>query len=92
MPPRTPKLPTERPSRVIVEPVRPMVDGGNFPTKAALGEPMVVDADVFADGHDVVAAALRWRQVSRAGKPRAVAGDADARRRQRPVHGDAHTE
>jgi starch synthase (maltosyl-transferring) len=41
-----------------------VVDGGNFATKAAVGEPMIVVADVFADGHDVVAAALRWRRVT----------------------------
>ncbi len=64
MPPRTPTLPTERPSRVVVEPVRPMVDRGDFPAKSAIGEPMTVIADVFADGHDVVAAALRWRRVT----------------------------
>jgi starch synthase (maltosyl-transferring) len=64
MPPRTPSLPANRPSRVVVEPVRPMVDGGDFPAKASLGEPLTIDADVFADGHDVVAAALRWRRVT----------------------------
>jgi starch synthase (maltosyl-transferring) len=53
-----------RPSRAVVEPVRPVVDGGAFAAKTAIGEPMVVLADVFTDGHDVVAAALRWRQVS----------------------------
>jgi starch synthase (maltosyl-transferring) len=63
VPERASNLPTERPSRVVVEAVRPLVDGGAYPAKAALGEPMVVEADVFADGHDVVAAALRWRHV-----------------------------
>lgn len=58
------KLPTARPSRVVIEPVAPVVDGGHFPAKAALGEPVTVVADVFGEGHDAVAAALRWRQVS----------------------------
>jgi len=44
-----------------------MVDRGAHPAKASLGEPTVVVADVFADGHDVVAAALRWRRVSASG-------------------------
>jgi len=61
MPPHTPNLPTDRPSRVVVESVRPLVDGGDYPAKSAVGEPMTVVADVFADGHDVVSAALRWR-------------------------------
>ena len=64
MTPSTPNLPTERPSRVVVEAVRPVVDGGDFPAKSPLGEPLSIDADVFADGHDVVAAALCWRRVS----------------------------
>jgi starch synthase (maltosyl-transferring) len=55
--------PNARPSRVVVEAVRPVVDGGMFPAKAAVSEPLTVEADVFTDGHDVVAAALCWRQV-----------------------------
>jgi starch synthase (maltosyl-transferring) len=69
MPARTPVLPTERPSRVVVEPVRPLVDGGAFPAKSAVGEPLTVAADVFTDGHDVVAAALRWRHLTAHGQP-----------------------
>src|SRR6478736_9104895 len=54
-------MPSARPSRVVVEPVAPMVDGGSFPAKATLEEPVTVLADVFADGHDRAAAALRVR-------------------------------
>ncbi|MFV0306867.1 MAG: alpha-1,4-glucan--maltose-1-phosphate maltosyltransferase [Desertimonas sp.] len=64
------RLPSQRPSRVVVEPVAPVVDGGDFPAKATIGEPVTVVADVFADGHDRVAAALavrtgrrRWREL-----------------------------
>jgi starch synthase (maltosyl-transferring) len=46
-----------------------MVDGGAFPAKAAIGEPLTVEADVFTDGHDVVAAALSWRQLGAHGEP-----------------------
>ncbi len=56
-------LPATRPSRVVVEPVRPVVDGGRFPAKATVDEPVVVEADVFADGHDQVTAALRYRRL-----------------------------
>ncbi len=55
--------PTVRPSRVVIEPVSPVVDAGRFPAKAALGEPVTVTADVFGEGHGAVAAALRWRAV-----------------------------
>ncbi|HSH11943.1 MAG TPA: alpha-1,4-glucan--maltose-1-phosphate maltosyltransferase [Ilumatobacter sp.] len=62
------KLPTKRPSRVVIEPVAPIIDGGIFAAKAALGEPVTVIADVFGDGHDAVDAALRWRAISPAGR------------------------
>src|SRR5690606_27366607 len=58
------KLPAARPSRVVIEPVAPLVDGGRFAAKAALGEPVTVVADVFGEGHDAVAGAVRWRQVA----------------------------
>src|SRR6187200_2468712 len=48
--------------RVVVEGVTPEVDEGRYPAKTTLGEDVVVEADVFADGHDVLAAALLWRQ------------------------------
>ena len=45
--------------RVVVEHVRPTVDCGSLPAKAAVGQPVMVHADVFADGHDVLAAWVR---------------------------------
>lgn len=48
--------------RVIIEHVTPDVDEGRFPAKRTVGETVVVEADVFADGHDLVAAALLWRR------------------------------
>src|SRR5690606_33386584 len=47
--------------RVVVERVTPEIDGGRFPIKRAVGEVVVVEADVFADGHDVLAARLAFR-------------------------------
>jgi starch synthase (maltosyl-transferring) len=51
---------------VIVEHVRPEIDAGRFPIKRTLGERVHVTADIFADGHDVVAAVLRDRPTSTA--------------------------
>jgi len=45
--------------RVVVEHVRPSVDGGRLPAKAAVDQPLMVHADVFADGHDMLAAWVR---------------------------------
>ena len=51
------------PSRVVIEGVSPVVDAGIFPVKRVVGEMLVVEADIFADGHDVLAAVLRHNNV-----------------------------
>ena len=48
--------------RVVIESVSPQVDAGRFPTKSPIGDPVVVEAKVFADGHDAVVAVLRSRK------------------------------
>ena len=66
-PTRTPKSSTSLDPqllrRVVVEGVHPEVDAGRFPIKRVVGEEVVVSADVHADGHDVIAAALLYRQA-----------------------------
>src|SRR6059058_4730948 len=49
--------------RVIVDNVRPQVDCGRFPIKRTVGEVITVTADVYADGHDQLGAALLYRQA-----------------------------
>src|SRR5207302_5522044 len=39
----------------------PEIDAGRFPAKRALGETVTVEADVFGDGHDSLAAMLKYR-------------------------------
>lgn len=53
--------PEEGRNRVAVENVQPEIDGGRFPIKRVIGEQVVVEADVFADGHDQVRAQLLWK-------------------------------
>jgi starch synthase (maltosyl-transferring) len=48
--------------RVVIESIQPAVDGGRFPIKRIVGDAVVVEADCFADGHDVVACRLQWRR------------------------------
>ena len=58
-------------SRVIIEAASPQVDGGAFPAKRVAGERVLVEADVFADGHDLISAVVlhrhdsesEWREV-----------------------------
>jgi starch synthase (maltosyl-transferring) len=51
--------------RVAIESVSPSVDGGDFPAKSPLGDEVVVEADVFADGHDSIAVVMRHRRSGR---------------------------
>src|SRR5581483_11709605 len=54
---------TAPPARVVIEGVTPEVDGGRFPAKRVIGEAVAVGADVFAEGHDRLAAVLRFRHA-----------------------------
>ena len=47
--------------RILIEDVYPAVDGGRYPVKRVAGEPVEVWADIFRDGHAVLAADLLWR-------------------------------
>src|SRR5437899_5863537 len=51
----------------VIENLRPLSDGGRYPVKRIVEDDLAVEADVFKDGHDIVAAALKWRLV---GEPR----------------------
>src|SRR5499427_2474562 len=48
--------------RIYLEDVYPVVDGGRFPVKRIVGEEVEVWADIFGDGHVVLAAELLWRR------------------------------
>jgi starch synthase (maltosyl-transferring) len=62
---------TEGRRRVTVENVKPEIDCGAFPIKRVTGEKVVVEADIFSDGHDSVSARLlhrhrketRWKEL-----------------------------
>jgi starch synthase (maltosyl-transferring) len=49
---------------IIIENVRPQIEGGRFPIKRVIGERVEVTADIFADGHDVLHAVLLHRPAS----------------------------
>src|SRR4051794_486933 len=48
--------------RVVIEGVHPEIDSGRFAIKRVVGDSVVVEADVFADGHDAVAGAVLYRR------------------------------
>ena len=48
-------------NRVVIEAVEPEIDAGRFPIKRILDDRVQVEADIFADGHEVLAAILLYR-------------------------------
>ena len=53
--------------RLVVEGVSPVVEGGGFPVRRVVGERVEVEADIFGDGHEQLAAELQWRALDRLG-------------------------
>ncbi|MEJ0019839.1 MAG: alpha-1,4-glucan--maltose-1-phosphate maltosyltransferase [Acetobacteraceae bacterium] len=47
--------------RIAIEAVEPAVPDGAFAVKRLVGDSVTVAADIFTDGHDMLAAALLWR-------------------------------
>ena len=48
---------------VVIESLQPLLDCGRYAIKRLAGDPVQVTADIFKDGHDVIAATLKWRMV-----------------------------
>jgi len=48
--------------RIAIETVSPQVNCGRFPVQRVVGDEMVVQADIFSDGHDEVVALLLYRR------------------------------
>lgn len=48
--------------RIAIETVNPQVNCGRFPVQRVVGDEMVVQADIFSDGHDEVVALLLYRR------------------------------
>ncbi|OYY40437.1 MAG: hypothetical protein B7Y08_18390 [Rhodospirillales bacterium 24-66-33] len=47
-------------SPIVVEQVSPSVNEGEFAAKSVIGRPIVIEADIFTDGHDLLAAEVIW--------------------------------
>src|SRR5471030_1552165 len=55
--------------RIVIDDVHPRTPTGLYPAKASVGERIQASADIFKDGHDILAARLRWRPAgSRSGR------------------------
>jgi starch synthase (maltosyl-transferring) len=49
--------------RIVIDDLHPRTPDREHPAKAAVGQAVNVSADIFRDGHDILAARLRWRPV-----------------------------
>jgi starch synthase (maltosyl-transferring) len=58
---------SDRRGRVVIASVRPEVDCGRYPIKRTTGESVMVEADVYADGHDSIACVVLYRREDAAG-------------------------
>jgi starch synthase (maltosyl-transferring) len=46
--------------RIVIDEPRPRTPGGH-PAKAVIGETVRISADIYRDGHDILAARVQWR-------------------------------
>ena len=49
--------------RVVIDKVSPGVEGGDFAVKRVVGDRVIVEATIFTDGHEKLAAELRWHAL-----------------------------
>jgi starch synthase (maltosyl-transferring) len=49
-------------NRVVIENVEPEIDGGRHPVKRIVGDVLEIAADIFVDGHDQIAACIRYQE------------------------------
>lgn len=47
---------------VVIERLSPLLDGGKYPVKRIEGDDLVIEADIFKEGHDIVRAVIKWRK------------------------------
>jgi starch synthase (maltosyl-transferring) len=50
-------------AHIVIDDVRPRTPTGRYPAKAVIGEVVTVAATIFKDGHDPLAARVRWRPL-----------------------------
>ena len=61
MPPVLATTPRTPPPRIQIHDTRPTVEGGRWPVKRSLGDPVIVECDIVRDGHEHLRAVVRHR-------------------------------
>ncbi len=49
--------------RLVLERISPSIEGGDFAVKRVVGETVLIDALLYGDGHEQLAAELQWRAI-----------------------------
>src|SRR3954466_568130 len=52
------------PTRIQIQRVTPQIDSGRYAVKRTLGDTVEVGARIFRDGHEILGAAVRYKQAS----------------------------
>src|SRR3712207_9406361 len=52
----------DAPSSIVIERVQPEIDAGRYTVKRVAGDILEVSADIFKDGHDMIAAVVKYRR------------------------------
>jgi starch synthase (maltosyl-transferring) len=55
---------TQMTGRIVIDDPRPRTPNPEHPAKAVIGAAVRVSADIFRDGHSVLAARVRWRPIA----------------------------
>ncbi|MGN6375620.1 MAG: alpha-1,4-glucan--maltose-1-phosphate maltosyltransferase [Sphingomonas sp.] len=55
--------PSRAAPRLVIEAIEPQVSGGDFAVKRVVGDSLSVTATIYTDGHEQLAAELRWRAL-----------------------------
>lgn len=74
-PQRNAEQPVVQRERVVIERVQPEIDDGRFPIKRCIGDIVTVSADIFADGHDLLAGVLKYRPAELGSDPGPLGSD-----------------
>src|SRR5262249_10234956 len=51
---------------ILIEHIRPLVEDGRYPVKREVGDRVDITADIVKEGHDVLAAVIRYRAADEA--------------------------
>lgn len=55
------QLKMQNQTRIVIENVNPQLDSGAFFIKRIIGQKVIVTANVFSDGHDVIASSVKYK-------------------------------